>query len=168
MNTISALTVARTVRLHPAVEEALSREADEQAREPADYMAEILTRHVSASIAAKNRALAARLEAEMRVKTATAKISSKLAMAGIAPDHTLLVFKAIRESDALRADYLLATGCKTGLEAGIPAKHQLNLYLGAISKRAAGAVSQTLNGKPVMIRNIKNEFCGSVTALQAP
>ncbi len=88
---------------------------------------------------------------------------------GIQPDHTLRVFQAIRRQPELAREYLRATSCETGFEAGNALKHRLNLALGAISKRAAGAeVRKDDKGQPEKIRNIRGEFCGSVTVLEPP
>ena len=66
-----------------------------------------------------------------------------------------------------REDYLRATGCATGFETGVPRKHSINAALGAISKRAAGAkVRKNAAGETEKIRNIRDEFCRTATALE--
>lgn len=155
-----------TVLLDPDVSDELEAEAQAQGMELQDYMASILTHHVSGPLTKRKPEVAERLAAEARIKTAAAAISREEAAAnGVRIEHTVVVFRRIRERH--REDYLRATGCATGFETGVPRKHSINATLGAISKRAAGAkVRKNAAGEPEKIRNIRGEFCRTATALE--
>jgi hypothetical protein len=157
-----------TLILNGAASAVLEAEANHLGLELLDHLSGILTAHAVHQLKKDVPALAARLEAATRIKIAVGRISRRIAKEqGIQPDHTLRVFQALRQDPELQGDYLRATGCETGFEAGSPLKHSLNLALGAISKRAAGArVRKDINGNPEKIRNIRGEFCGSVTVLE--
>jgi hypothetical protein len=159
-----------SIQLDEVVGEELEKEAAEIGLEPIDHMAGILTAHALPRVVARLPELGGRLEAAARIKAAVSQISRRIAgEQGIQRDHTLRVFQAIRQDPQHAGDYRLATGCETGFEAGNPLKHRLNLALGAISKNAAGAkvrkVRKNDKEEPEMIRNIRGEFCGSVTVL---
>ena len=155
-----------TVLLDPTVSAELIDEAIKLGLEPAEHMADILTNQVMPQLRAKDPTLADRLAADARIRAAAGRISELLAKQnGVQHDHTLRVFQELRENHS--SDYLRATECKTGFEGGSTLKHRLNLALGAISKRAAHAkVCKTASGLPDKIRNIRGEFCGSVTMLE--
>lgn len=159
-----------TILLDGMVGTELEAEASDLGLEPHDHMSGILTAHVLPRLKKKVPDLAERLEAAARVKAEASRISRDIAREqGIQPDHTLRVFQAIRRQPELTREYLRATGCETGFEAGNALKHRLNLAIGAISKRAAGAeVRKDDKGQPEKIRNIRGEFCGSVTVLKSP
>jgi hypothetical protein len=145
---------------------ALEGEAAARGVDVADHITTILEGYCLENILQDGDPAKERLRAAGLIKAATAEISRRLAReGGVKPDHTLRVFKELRTHHT--ADYLRATECETGFEAGKPLKHSLNLALGAISKRAAGAKVRTLpSGQPEKIRNIRGEFCGSVTMLE--
>ena len=155
-----------TVLLDPDASDELEADARAEGMELQDHMASILTRHVLARLAKRKPEVAERLAAEARIKAAAAAISREEAAAnGVRTDHTVVVFRRIRERH--REDYLRATGCITGFETGMPRKHSLNAALGAISKRAAAAkVRKNAAGEPEKIRNIRGEFCRTATALE--
>jgi hypothetical protein len=156
------------IPLPPAVHQVLATEARELGFDLADHLTSILVSHILPRLQAEAPDVAKRLEAEARVKDRVRQISRDIAQReGVQPDHTLRVFRELRQSAALAGDYICATGCETGFEGGNPLKHGLNLVLGAISKRAARAkVRKRGNGLPEKIRNIRGEFCGSVTVLE--
>jgi hypothetical protein len=167
----NAIDCRFTIQLDEVVSTELKSEAAEFGLELHDHMSGILTAHVLPRLKSLLPDLAERLDATARVKAAASRISRQIARDhGIQHDHTLRVFQAIRRDPDLTSEYLRATGCETGFEAGNPLKHKLNLALGAISKNAAGAkVKRVLrNGREEadMIRNIRGEFCGSVTKLE--
>jgi hypothetical protein len=156
-----------TVLLDPIVRASLAEEAKELGLELADHLSSILTAHAMPRVQAKAPDLGKRLVAEAGIKTKTAQISRRLAgePGRVHLSHTLKVFQELRLKHS--NEYLIACGCKTGLEAGSVAKHRLNLALGAISKRAAEAkVRKDAKGNPEKIRNIRGEFCTSVTMLE--
>lgn len=156
-----------TILLDPTVRAAVAEEAKELGLELADHITSIVTAHAMPRFQPKDPDLAKRLVAEAGIKTKTAQISRRLAgePGGIQLGHTLKVFQELRlkHSD----EYLIASGCTTGFEVGGVVKHRLNLALGAISKRAAEAkVRKDAKGNPGKIRNIRGEFCTSVTMLE--
>lgn len=106
------------------------------------------------------------VRARHRIKLAAARISRSLeGTEGVRPDHTLRVFREIRERHL--EDYLLATRTASVSESGSRDKHALNLAIGAISKHAAGARVRTgPDGKRQLIRNIRGELCTTVTVLE--
>ena len=156
-----------TVLLDPDVSEELEAEAQAQGMELQDLMASILSQHASGSLSKRKPEVAERLTAEALIKTAAAAISREEAEAhGVRPEHTVIVFRRIRERH--REDYLRATGCMTGFETGVRRKHSINAALGAISKRAVGAkVRKDAAGEPEKIRNIRGEFCRTATILES-
>lgn len=164
---MSLITERRhAVFLDPNVSDELEAEARAQGMELQDYMASILTNHVSSPLAKRKPEVAKRLAAEARIKVVAAAISREEAAAnGVRIEHTVVVFRRIRELH--KADYLLATGCTTGFETRVPHKHSINTALGAISKRAVGAkVQKNAAGKPEKVRNIRGEFCRTATKLE--
>lgn len=156
-----------TVSLAGAAANALENEAHKSGIPVTDYLAMVLEDRAAELLTERDAAAARRLRAANNIKMLVAGISRELAREhGVSPDHTLRVFQTVR---ARHADlYRCATACQTGYESGIPEKHALNLALGAISKRAAGArVRVRPNGLPEKIRNITGEFCSSVTVLES-
>ncbi|HWX50730.1 MAG TPA: hypothetical protein VNZ61_22000 [Roseomonas sp.] len=149
-------------------EAALALEHDAAVRgvDVADHITSILEEYCLKRLLEDGSPARERLRAASMIKAATAEISRRIVREnGVQPDHTLQVFRELRLQHT--AVYLRATACETGFEAGKPLKHSLNLVLGAISKRAAGAKVRMLpNGQPEKIRNIRGEFCSSVTVLE--
>lgn len=148
------------------VADELVAEAQRGGLEVQDLIASILSNHVSGPLAKRKPEVAKRLAAETRIKMIAAAISREEAAAnGVRIEHTVVVFRRIRERHA--EDYCLATGCTTGFETKVPTKHGVNAALGAISKRAVGAkVRKNAAGEPEKIRNIRGEFCRTATALE--
>jgi hypothetical protein len=160
--------VRRTVSVDPDAAAALDEEAARLGIPLAEFWAMKLEAAAVAILDAneKGKAAAEQLRAANEIKAETAAISRELKeQRGVERDHTLQVFRTIREQHGDL--YRRASGCSTGMEAGVPKKHALNLALGSISKRAAKArVRLRPNGLPEKIRNIQGEFCSSVTVLE--
>jgi hypothetical protein len=160
--------VPMTVRLEPAVGQALAAMAEQKGQEVADYAAGVLTEHVLPMIEKSDPAAAKRLQAEQEMKAEAIDLAKKLSPArGFDPNVTLKVFQAIRTDDKLRRLYLRAIGDRPGNERGNPIKARINRSLGAAIKTAVNATPETINGNPVKVQ-VTGEFIFSYTLLAPP
>jgi hypothetical protein len=155
-----------TVSVSPLAASFLKEEAAKHGLGLAEYASIILEKKAMEPLDRMLAPTRAWLQARHRIKMEAAKISRRIAETeGVQPDHTLRVFREIREQHL--DDYLVASQTKAVPESGSAHKHALNLALGAISKHAAGArVKLGPDGKRVLIRNIRGELCTTVTALE--
>jgi hypothetical protein len=160
--------IAMTVRLEPAVSEALAIVAEQEGQEVADYAATVLTENVLSVVKKLNPSIAKRLQAEAEVKAKAIALAQKLSPEhAFDPNVTLKVFQAIRTDEDLRRLYLRAVGDRPGDERGRPPKPRVHRTFGAAIKTAVRATPKTIGGNPVKVQ-VSNEFIFSYTLLEPP
>lgn len=166
---MSSNLIQMTVRLEPAVCEALAIAAEQEGQEVADYAASVLTENVLSVVAKINPPVAKRLQAEAEVKVKVITLAQKLSPEhAFDPDVTLKVFQALRTDENLRRLYLRAIGDRPGNERGNPIKARINRTFGAAIKTAVRATpKKTADGNPVKVQ-VSNEFIFSYTQLEPP
>jgi hypothetical protein len=155
-----------SVRIRPAVGDALERMARDAGQELADYAAMVLTEHAVAAI--KDEELLSQLRAEVAIKRAAAEIARRLSPPDrFNPDVTLGVFQEIRGDKGLAELYRAAIGGGTGFERNNPTKARINRTIGSICRVVSGGSSKGPNGE-VMTVQVTGEFCQTYTRLSPP
>lgn len=155
-----------TVSLSSLAADELQLQAEQEGLGLAEYVTLVLEQKAMERLDRMLEPTRRFLQARHSIKRAAARISRRIAETeGVLPDHTLRVFREIREKHL--ENYKVASRTENGFEGGNEWKHALNLALGAISKHAAGArVKLGPNGKRALIRNIRGELCTTVTMLE--
>lgn len=163
--------IPMTIRLDPAVGEALARAARASGQETADYAAEIVSRSVLDEVRKSEPEAAERLDAEIEIKGEAIRLARSLAADEPHPENsdvTLRVFRRIRQDDRLARIYGCAIGGRPPAERGNPTKARLNRSIGAAIKTSVGATSRMENGKPAKVQVAAGEYIFSYTPLILP
>lgn len=162
--------VPMTIRLEPAVGEALARAAQTHGQETADYVADIVSRTVLDELRETEPDVARRLSAEIDIKGEAIRIARHLAETEAHPDNsdvTLRVFRRIKENTSLSETYVRAIGGRAPDKRGNPTKARLNRSIGAAIKAALSANSRMNGDKPAKVQ-VGGEYIFSYTPLILP
>jgi hypothetical protein len=157
--------VPMTVRLEPAVSEALTKAARKDGQEVADYAADVLTTSILNTRNGVDSAVRKRLQAELELKAKAISAARRFTLNAFDPDVTLRVFQHVKEVDELRRLYERAIGDRPGHDRGNHIKARINRTLGAAIKTAVSARPKTTAGKAVK-GQVSGEFIFSYTVLE--
>lgn len=164
----SANHIPMTIRIAPAVSEALARKAANRGLETADYAAELVTAGVLDAVADADPDAALRLTAEIGIKEQAIAIARRLVAERFDPDVTLRVFREIAADPKLLDQYSRAVGGLVVDERGNPVKARINRTLGAAIKTAVGASPAMKNGAPEKVQVGPGELIFTYTRLVGP
>ncbi|QQN62168.1 hypothetical protein JIR23_21495 [Bradyrhizobium diazoefficiens] len=162
--------VPMTIRLDPAVSEALARAALAAGQETADYAGDIIAHNVLDEIRKTEPDAAQRLQAEIEIKAEAIAYARRFVHDNPDVDNsdiTLKVFRHIRQDERLNPKYSRAIGGRPADERGNHTKARINRSLGAAIKTALRATPRMERGKPAKVQ-VTGEFIFSYTPLNLP
>jgi hypothetical protein len=154
-----------TVRIRPAVYQAVEEGARKAGQEFGDFAADLLAQSVIHELRQMNPDEADRLEAQWDVKKeALAFAVDETRRNGWDPHITLRTFQHIRNNPQLSKRFSKAIGNRPGDDRGNWLKANFNRALGSAIKVAVGGVAQTVGGNRVKVE-VLNEYIRTYTPL---